>query len=298
MSFSASVKQELCRQPLTRKCCALAEAYGVLLYCNTFSQNAIKIVTEHIEFAERLPRLFKKAFNISFDALPQNTESGKLIFLISDTKKVEQIFASFGFSARQNVSLHVNFGVLEDECCRIAFLRGAFLAGGSVTDPEKRYHLEITTSHQKVSRETSALLLDMEIFAKDTSRNGTCVLYFKQSDYIEDFLTLLGAPVSAMSIMQAKVEKDLRNKVNRYVNCETANLTKVVDAAQEQLAAIRRLKATEKFDALPEKLKYTAVLREENPEATLTELAEMMTPSLTKSALNHRMRKLIELSNT
>ena len=170
------------------------------------------------------------------------------------------------------------------------------MAGGSVTDPEKRYHLELTTTHQKVARELDALLLDMGYEAKLTGRNGNPVLYFKQSEIIEDFLTLLGAPVCAMDVMQAKMEKDLRNGVNRRVNCETANLTKVVDAAQEQIAAIRRLQEQELLDSLPEKLKLSAQLRLDNPEATLQELADMMDPPVSKSAMNHRMRKLLQLA--
>ena len=170
------------------------------------------------------------------------------------------------------------------------------MAGGSVTDPEKRYHLELTTSHLAVSRETYALLLEMGFAPKDTMRTGNQVIYFKQSDYIEDFLTMLGAPVCAMGIMEAKVEKDLRNGVNRRVNCETANLTKVVDAAQEQLAAIRLLQRNGLLETLPAKLRQTAMLRVENPEATLQELAEMTEPPLTKSAMNHRMRKIIAYS--
>lgn len=122
-------------------------------------------------------------------------------------------------------------------------------------------------------------------------RTGNQVIYFKQSDYIEDFLTMLGAPVCAMGIMEAKVEKDLRNGVNRRVNCETANLTKVVDAAQEQLAAIRLLQRNGLLETLPEKLRQTAMLRVDNPEATLQELAEMTEPPLTKSAMNHRDAK-------
>ena len=192
--------------------------------------------------------------------------------------------------------LHVNYGVLEDESCIIAFLRGAFLSGGSVTDPGKRYHLELSTTHYKVGRETHALMLDLDLQPKETERGGSIVLYFKQSDYIEDFLTAIGAPVCAMGIMEARVEKELTNGVNRRVNCETANLTKVVDAAQEQIAAIRLLQRSGRLEQLPQKLQVTAQMRMENPEATLTELSEMMEPPVTKSAMNHRMRKLIALS--
>ena len=202
-----------------------------------------------------------------------------------------------GFSPEQNLALHINFGLLEEECCRASFLRGVFFAGGSVTDPAKRYHLELTTSHYKVSRETCALLLDAGFSPKETTRGGNSILYFKQSDMIEDFLTAIGAPVCAMGVMEAKVEKDLRNGINRRVNCETANLTKVVDASIEQVAAIRKLQKQGRLKELPPKLRETAKLRLDNPEATLQELAAMQDPPVSKSAMNHRMRKLVALAD-
>jgi len=295
MSFCANVKAELGRQPLNKSCCAVAEAYGVLLFCNTFNPQAVRIVTESRDFAQRLPKLFKKAFGVEFDQLPES-DVGKQVFQIEDGEKLLKIYEAFGLEQETTVSLHVNLSVLEEDCCRISFLRGAFMAGGSVTDPEKRYHLELATSHLRVSREVYSLLMELGFFPKDTSRGGNSILYFKQSDYIEDVLTALGAPVCAMRIMEAKVEKDLRNGVNRRVNCETANLGKAVDAAQEQLAAIRRLEANGTYNDLPDKIRKTAELRKANPEATLLELAQMQDPPLTKSAINHRMRKLLELS--
>ncbi len=297
MSFSANAKAELCRAPIHRKCCALAECYGILLYCNTFRKEQIRIVTENAEFAQRLPKLFRKAFSLSFDQTPEEGgQRGKLVFQMTDVQKIALIFDAFGLSYEGGVALHVNFGMLEEDCCRNAFLRGAFLSGGSATDPTKRYHLELATSHRKVCGETDALLLDMGFHAKTVERNGSSILYFKQSEIIEDFLTFLGAPVCAMGVMEAKMEKDLINGVNRRVNCETANLTKVVDAAGDQIAAIRTLERRGILQTLPEKLRTTAALRVENPEATLLELAELCDPPVSKSAVNHRMRKLVELA--
>ena len=273
----------------------MAESYGVLLFCNTFSPRSTRIVTESRDFAQRLPRLFQKAFGLTFDQLPES-DQGKQIFTVDDARKIRHIYDVFGLEAATNVALQVNLGILEEDCCRAAFLRGAFMAGGSVTDPEKRYHLELATSHLRVSREVRTLMDEMGFAPKCIDRAGSHVLYFKQSDLIEDFLTTLGAPVCAMGVMEAKVEKDLRNGVNRRVNCETANLGKAVDAAQEQLAAIRRLEERGLFQDLPDKLRQTAQLRRENPEATLLELAQSMDPPVSKSAINHRMRKLIELS--
>ena len=296
MSFSSNVKAELCKDSLSKKSCAVAEGYGVLLYCNTFSSTEIRIITESRDFAARLPRLFKKAFGITFDQEPAAHDRGKLQFAISSEDKISRIFETLQMDLKASLTLHVNFGMLEEEAECMAYLRGAFLAGGSVTDPAKRYHLEMTTSHYKVGRETCALLIECGFSPKELSRGGNNILYFKQSDYIEDFLTAIGAQVSAMGVMEAKVEKDLRNGVNRRVNCETANLTKVVDASMGQMAAIRALEGAGELDKLPGKLRETALLRRENPEATLQELAAMLNPPITKSAINHRMRKLLELA--
>ena len=296
MSFSANVKSELCRPEVEKGCCALAEAMGALLYANTFSADAIRIVTESRDLGLRLPRLFRKGLGVSFDLLPEEGGSGKLTYTITDREKIRQVFSACGFSAETSVSLHVNFALLEKDCCRRAFLRGAFLAGGSVTDPEKRYHLELSTTHWKVSRETGTLLLEMELPAKETERKGSSVLYYKQSEAIEDFLTVIGAPVSAMAVMEAKIEKDWRNEANRKTNCDSANVDKAVAAAQEQLAAIRKLEERAVLETLPEKLRQTAALRREHPEMTLSELAELHEPPISKSAVNHRMRKLLSLA--
>lgn len=296
-SFSYKAKAELCRGTVQRLCCARAECYGALLYCNTFTMQEVRIITENPEFAARLPRLFQRAFNVKFDRLPSDDlPGGKLIFQITEPEKLRRILDTLGYDPRQSLVLHVNFALLEDDCCRTAFLRGAFLAGGSVTDPEKRYHLELSTTHLKVIRETDTLMQEMGLAPKQTERKGSGVLYYKQSDSIEDFLTCIGAPVSAMAVMQAKIEKDWRNEANRKTNCDTANVTKAVDAAQQQLAALRRLEERGVLDTLSEKLRETALLRQAHPEATLSELAELHDPPTTKSTVNHRMRKLLTLA--
>ncbi|WP_295581921.1 DNA-binding protein WhiA [uncultured Oscillibacter sp.] len=296
MSFSFETKNELCRLPVQRLCCARAEAYGILLYCNTFSPTEVRVVTENPNFAGRLPKLFHRAFGLRFDRRPEPGQEGKLVFQITEREKMDHIINLLGYDPRQNLVLHINFAMLEESCCRSAFLRGIFFAGGSITDPLKRYHLELATSHLQASRELGVLLREGGYPPKSVSRNGSFVTYFKQSDQIEDFLTLIGAPVAAMNVMSAKMEKDLRNSVNRRLNCDSANLDKAVLAAQEQLEAIRRLQAAGILETLPDKLRQTAALRLENPELTLSELAEEFDPPVTKSCLNHRLRKLLELA--
>ena len=203
ISFSGNVKAEICRAFPQKRCCAIAELFGVLLYCNSFTASGIRIVTESKEFALRLPKLMSKAFAINFDILPYPETPGKLTFQISDPDKIRQIMNAYGFGDDGAVTLHVNLPILEEECCKVSFLRGAFLAGGSVTDPVKNYHLELNTTHSAVSRETFALVQEvLNITPKITSRSGGHILYLKQSDLISDFLTFLGAHIAAMGIME------------------------------------------------------------------------------------------------
>ena len=280
-----------------KRCCALAECFGILLFCNSFSAEGIKIITESREFAYILPKLFKRAFDIEFDSFPSLEAPGKLVFQMWDPDKIAEIMEAFGFDIRDTLALHVNLPVLEDECCKASFLRGAFLAGGSVTDPAKGYHMELTTSHQMVSRETYALTQEViGFYPKSASRGGGQVLYLKQSEQISDLLTYLGAPVAAMGIMEARLEKELNNKVNRRCNCDDANTSKVVEAAQEQLLAIRVLRERGLLEKLPGKLRAAALAREESPASSLSELAAMMQPPITKPAMNNRMKKLVMLA--
>ncbi|MBQ9347378.1 MAG: DNA-binding protein WhiA [Oscillibacter sp.] len=319
MSFSYETKLELCRLDIQKQDAARAEACGVLLYCNTFQPGEIRIVTENPAFAARLPKLFRRAFRTAFDSLPEAPETPsareapeaaetapsdadtrttgvKRVFRIFRREKLDQIVSALGYDPRMTAVLHVNFALLEEDACRAAFLRGAFFAGGSVTDPGKRYHLELSTSHAQASREVEVLLRESHLPCKSLSRNGSSIVYFKQSEQIEDFLTFIGAPSAAMKVMDTVALKGVRNSANRRANCDTANVDKAVEAAQEQLEAIRRLRAAGVLEGLSDKLQLTAALRLEYPELSLSELAEEFDPPLTKSCLNHRLRKLTDLA--
>ncbi len=296
-SYSAAAKAEICRGLPNKQCCALAECFGILLFCNSFDRDSVRIITESREFAYILPKLFKKAFDVEFDTYPSLAAPGKLVFQISDPSKLDAIFEACGFSRESTLAMHLNLPLVEDECCRTAFLRGAFLAGGSVTDPEKAYHLELTTTHQTVAREAYTLIHEiLSFYPKTAGRGGGQVLYLKQSDQISDFLACLGASLASMGIIEAKLEKELNNKVNRRCNCDDANTSKVVEAAQEQLNAIRILRERGALEKLPQKLQQAIQAREQNPAASLTELAAMMDPPISKPAMNHRLKKIVELS--
>lgn len=297
MSFSSDTKEELCGALPGSLSAAQAEAYGILMFCNSFGTTGIRISTQSGALAKRLPPLFEQAFGVAFDEQPDRLEgAGKLIFRITRRTSLEGILEAYGYSTTGPFSLHINYAVLEDNECIAAFCKGAFLAGGSVTDPAKRYHLEMATNHLFAHREFQALLPELHMHPRATTRKSNYLTYFKKSDDIAAFLTAIGAPKAAQAVMSAKVEKDLVNGVNRQYNCDVANVDKAVAAAQTQIDAIRTLRQRGELDQLPEKLRQTAQLREEYPELSLAELAAMCVPAVSKSCLNHRLRKLQEMA--
>ncbi|MCL2003882.1 MAG: DNA-binding protein WhiA [Oscillospiraceae bacterium] len=290
MSFSAAVKGELSRIPVGRGCCAGAECYGVLLLGNTFRAGEIRILTSHAAFAERLPLLFEAASGVR-PAPPRPPENrGKWLFSLTDCGEIGKIRAAYGYGAGDDTVLHLNNAVLEDECCLAAFWRGAFCAGGTATDPEKKYLLELVTPRRVLARELLALLRESGLDAVPGERGGVQVLALKSSEMIEDFLVLIGAPVAAMTVMQAKLEKGIRNSVNRRVNCDTANLDKTIAASERLKGVIAQLERSGRIDRLPEALAETARARMAHPEDSLAQLAERL--GISKSCLNHRLRKI------
>ena len=290
-SFSGAAKAELCRDRISSRAAALAEAYGVLLFCNTFERREIRIVTTCAAFAKRLPRLFRRAFELAFDQLPEPGRE-KQQLLITAPEKLRAIVEAFGGDEMQ-LAHHINFALLEDDPSRAAFLRGAFLAGGSLSDPRKRYQLELSTSHYRLAMALQPLMAELGLNARTVSRGANHVTYFKQSESISDFLTAVGAPLAAMEIMNTKMEKNIYNKVNRRSNCDMANLDKAVEAAGRLIQQIQTLQDNGTWDTLPDTLRQTGEMRLQNPELSLSQLAQLC--GVSKSCLNHRLRKLSEL---
>ncbi len=298
MSYSSQVKDEICRSWPKKRSTCLTQAYGILLFCSSFTQSELRIMTQSSTFAAKIPGLFKKAFGTGFDRQPEPGHEGRYIFVLNDPAQLAVIMDACGYDSKSSPALHINFGLLEDTGSRLAFLRGAFLAGGSVTDPTKSYHLELSTSHFSVTRELYSLLEECGFRGRLTTRKGNHIVYFKQSEEIADLLTALGAPVAGMEVINAKLDKNVVNKANRRSNCDMANVDKVVAAAQGQLLAIRKIEEEIGLNHLPQKLKEAAVLRRDNPELSLAQLAEMCDPPVSKSAFNYRLKKLMELSRT
>jgi len=292
MSYAADVKNELCTVAVEKECDAIAELFGILMFSNMFSPREVRISTSNAAVRDRIITLFRRCFSyeVSYVCLTR-----KYIFSISERDLISKILHAFGVDTEKHISIRLNRALLEEDCCRSAFLRGAFLLGGSVSDPEKSYHLELVTNHYNLSREMMALLMDMEFEPKITVRKSNYVMYFKFSESIEDFLTKIGAPVSAMKMMTAKVEKEVRNQVNRQVNCETANITKTIEAAMQQIVAIERLRENGGFDQLAEDLRLVAQTRLEYPELSLAQLADKFDPPMRKATLNYKLKKLLAL---
>lgn len=294
MTFSAQVKQELCTLPVQRACCAAAEAYGLLLYGNRFDQKAIRMVTTHEALAARIPVLFSCGFGLEIGAgIRQRTRTE---FLIDEEQPKRTIFHALGYDYKYHVIHHLNRNVIEEDCCRTAFLRGIFLAAGTVASPEKKAHLELTTSHQGLCREVLSLMLDMGLNPRQGMRSGSALLYWKDTAGIRRMLRLIGAPQSAQALEQEARQKALRNQINRRVNCETANLIKSSNAAAEQIVFIQRALELHGEELFTEAMRETVHLRLAHPDASLSELAALHDPPISKPGLSHRLKKIVLLA--
>jgi len=299
MTFSSSVKNELCENIPSENCCCTALCYGILLHANTFTYDEIRIITGNEAFGRLLPRLFRKTFGFSFDyILEKKSTNSRRSFVIHDSDKLSTILNRFGYDTNHLLVHHVNLGILEEDCCKISFIKGAFLAGGSVTNPAKRYHMEFSTEHASVSREMLVLMRELGYTPKESKRKSSHLLYFKQSSIIEELIGLLGAGLCSMEMMNAKIEKSMTNSVNRKVNCDSANVNKAVDAAFAQIQAIHRIEATLTLSALSEKERETALLRLEYPSETTLELGKLHEPPISKSCVNHRLRHIQQIANS
>jgi len=297
LSFSHDVKTELCVAPLDGNAAKRAEAYGLLLFGRIFSSTGLILQTEHDGVAKAVLELIEELYGVKLSR--RSTEHAGPHALITLTAQSREeafrLFSSFGYD-KKTVSLRINRANIESENAAAAFLRGAFLACGTVVDPGKDYHLEFVTPLLNLSRDLAFLLTELGFEPKSVGRKYNHVIYFKDSVQIEDILTTMGAARQSLELMNVKVYKDLRNKANRVTNCETANIEKTVNASSNQVEAIKRLIKTHGLEVLPEDLREIAELRLQNPEVSLRELGEMLGLPLSRSGVNHRLKKLMDLS--
>lgn len=283
MSFSGEIKEELSHQLSGARHCQLAELSAILSFGSSTEENEeglcrVRFHTENLAVARKYFTLLKKTFNIKISVSVKQSKNvrGSRSFEVS----------SYGDLRAVRQSLIQNF------CCRRAFIRGAFLAAGSLSDPEKGYHFEIVCNTAERAKQLCEMIGSFDIEAKMIMRKKSYIVYIKEGSQIANILNVMEAHVALMNFENIRILKEMRNSVNRQVNCETANLNKTVSAAVKQIEDIRYIQDTIGFGKLPENLAEVACLRLEHPETTLKELGQMLTPSVGKSGVNHRLRKL------
>ena len=311
MSFSSRVKEELSRQVSPARHCQIAEIAAILSLCGRIhideNENySIRIHTENVAVARKYFTLLKKAFNIRTDIsirrnafLKKNRTYAVMVREHEDAIRVLEAAKLVNEHGEigENLSVVRNL-VIQNDCCRRAFIRGAFLAAGSISDPEKFYHFEIACTSMEKAKQLQEVISTFSIDAKIVVRKKYYVVYIKEGSQIVELLGLMEAHVALMEWENIRILKEMRNSVNRQVNCETANINKTVSAAVKQLGDITYIRDTVGLDYLPEALAEIAQIRLDKPDATLKELGESLNPPVGKSGVNHRLRKISTIAET
>ncbi|MCI6019769.1 MAG: DNA-binding protein WhiA [Clostridiales bacterium] len=310
MSFSAEVKEELSRHvPEARHCCiaelsAIFELCGRVIYTEK-GKIYIKIHTENVAVARKYFTLLKKSFNIIGDvSVKRNIYLKKsciyTVTVADDAMSRKILLAArlmnFSGEIEENYSLTDNL-IIQNPCCRRAYLRGSFLAAGSISDPQKTYHFEITCTNAEKAEQLQQMMIYFEVDAKVVLRKKYYVVYVKDGSQIVDMLNVMEAHNALMALENIRIAKEIRNSVNRQVNCEMANINKTVLAAKKQVEDILYIKNTVGFGELTEGLREMAQIRIEYPEASLVELGRMLSSPVGKSGVNHRLRKLSQIAD-
>lgn len=297
MSFSSDAKTELCRIEHKQYCCLKAECYGLWIFSKCFTLKETAFITESGAVARRMAEFAAAATGASPEvcfAFSRRKKQAYRVELLDDISR-KQLLECFGHTGLEP-NLRINRGVFEEEGCVQAFVRGAFLCCGTVTDPHKEYHLEFSVPYQNLAIDLLTLLEEIQVFPLTpaiSQRKGSWVVYLKDSAQIENFLTYLGASAAAMDLMQVKMYKEAKNNINRKTNFETANMDKTYSASAKQTAAIAVISDTIGIGALPEELQELAALRLEHPDMTLRQLGEAL--KISRSGVNHRLQRLLQI---
>lgn len=309
MSFSGNVKKELCEQISPARHCQIAEISSIFSLCGKLtidkrSEHTLKLQTESSILAKKVFLLLKQVFSVSAELTTislAGKRKGKLYELFVPAEAVPDVLSacklhSISAEGKEYAVLTAEAGIAGKSCCKRSFLRGAFLVSGSVTDPKKAYHLEFTVNEEEAGVFLCETLRSLELDAKVIPRKSHFVVYIKEGEQIVDLLNIMGAHVALMEYENVRILKDMRNTINRKVNCEAANISKTAKAAARQLEDIQYIRDTIGFELLAEGLKEIALLRVEYPEASLKELGEMLHPPVGKSGVNHRLKRLCDIA--
>ncbi|MGN1314290.1 MAG: DNA-binding protein WhiA [Lachnospiraceae bacterium] len=310
MSFSSQVKEELEKHISPGRHCQIAEMAAILHFCGRLTRGEknrlqLQITTENVSVARKCFTILDKTFNIETLNQQQecfhNRKNAVYTIVLEKEQDILSLFQGIKLIDSKGV-LHelkdrANPLILKQSCCQRAFLRGAFLSIGSMSDPEKSYHLELVCANPNQAGQLQELLRGFELDAKIVPRKKYFVVYLKEGSNIVDFLNICEGHIALMDLENLRILKEMRNSINRRVNCETANIAKTVNAAAKQLEDIRFIKEIVGFSKLPPALKQMAEVRLEYPEATLKELGGYLDPPVGKSGVNHRLRKLGEIAD-
>lgn len=263
-------------------------------FSKSFSFREVVFQSKSRATAELYCSLLKELCSIK--AVIKASPSGKIY--TASVKKAENVARIMSYFAhdKAETSLRINFSNFDCEECQSAFLRGAFLACGAVSSPEKDYHLEFSVPYMNLSKSLVTCLQEKELAPKVTHRKGYNIIYFKDSEEIEDCLYIMGAGKSMFDMMNVKIVKEIRNTANRKANCDAANIEKTVAAASPQIAAIMKIEKEKGLDSLSEPLRQMAEIRMENPDLSLNELAKMFDPPISRSGVNHRLLRLVKIA--
>ncbi len=291
MSFNFDTKQELCVTETKKDCCRQAELYGMLLFCDKINSDEIRLVSEHVLVINRLCQLAYSLYKINF--LLDESRSAYVASLKGESLK--QLLTNLHISL-DSLQLRLLPELLENPCCYNSFLKGAFLAAGSISDPSSGYHLELVTRYYQLSKDVKQWLNALDIHIKSVVRKSNYVLYLKDSASIEQFLYFIGAKQAAFEIANVKIYKEIQNRNNRISNCTEYNVDKSINAAVAQIKAIEIIEKEMGLDALADDLRVAAVLRKNNPSATLSELIKVSNGCFSKSGLSRKLSKLVDLS--
>ncbi|EQB87936.1 DNA-binding protein WhiA [Clostridium punense] len=308
MSFSLKVKNEVCRYTDLTKEEAIAELSAIMKASGTLGLGAnksitFKVVTENPAIARLIFKILKEHFYIHTKLLVKRSNSLKknnvYVVIIPEDVNVRGLLEEVGVLKKEEL-LTINYGIpenmVEDEGTKRAYIRGAFLGGGSISNPEKTYHLEFVTHNYDYAIELSKLINTYSLSSKVIQRKNSYVIYIKEGEQIVDLLNIIGAHSSLLQLENIRIMKEMRNNVNRLVNCETANLSKTVNAAVRQVESIKLIEEEIGLDRLPKNLREVAELRLEFPDESLKELGAMLNPPVGKSGVNHRLRRIEKIA--
>lgn len=309
MSFSSEVKEELSKQVSGARHCQIAELAAIIQYAGHVKQSeegavSVGIETENEAVVRKFFTLLRKTFNIDTGIVEteirEHVKVPTYVCCLREKLAAGRVLQAIKLEDSEG-RLHcpetIHPLIIRSSCCRRAVLRGAYLTIGSTSDPEKSYHFELVCSSRAQAEQLQNIILGFEVEAKIVIRKKYYVVYVKEGSGIVDLLNICEAHISLMNLENLRIVKEMRNSINRRVNCEAANITKTVNAASKQIEDIIYIRDSVGFGYLQDSLRETAELRIENPDATLKELGELLIPSVGKSGVNHRLRKLSEIAD-